>query len=50
MPKDADVLLNLIVMMYESNPEFVASLMSSVLAAGEAREGAKERLGFLRET
>ena len=49
IPRDPDILLNSILMMYESNPEFVASFINSVMTSGQVREEAKERLGFIRE-
>lgn len=49
MPKDTEILLQSIVLMYEANPEFVASFIDTMLTAGEVREQAKERLGFLRD-
>ena len=49
IPKDPEVLMNSILLMHESNPEFVASFINNVLRAGAAQEGAKQRLGFIKD-
>ena len=49
VPKDSETLFKSIVLMYERNPDFVASFITDMLAAGEAREEAKERLGFIKD-
>ena len=49
IPGDPDILRASILMMYESNPEFVASFITNVMKAGASTEVAKERLGFIRQ-
>jgi hypothetical protein len=49
IPEDPQILRKSILMMYESNPEFVAAFMTNVLEAGTSRPEAKERIGFLRD-
>ena len=48
IPGDPDILRASILMMYESNPEFVASFINSVMKAGASKDVAKQRLGFIR--
>lgn len=49
VPGDPEILMNSMVLMFEQNPEFVASFINNMLKAGAPPEQAKERLGFIRE-
>ena len=49
MPRDPETLMKSILLMHESNPEFVASFIQSTLKAGGEVEGARQRLGFIKE-
>ena len=48
VPKDPETLMKSIVLMHESNPEFVASFINRMLLEGTERESAKQRLGFIK--
>ena len=49
VPGDPEILMNSMLLMFEQNPEFIASFIGNMLKAGAPPEEAKERLGFIKE-